>query len=110
MTLQDEVILVLVKLRLNSPFQDLVYQWGVSISDVMNERIKWLTSDILRHNMPQVFKDTYPNAVCIIDCSEVFIERATSFEARAKTYSQYKKHNTAKFLIGTLWNITQPNS
>ena len=69
----------------------------------MNERmrflIKWPNRDILRHNLPQVFKDTYPAIICIIDCSEIFIERPTSFEARAKTYSQYKKHNTAKFLI-----------
>ena len=105
LTLQDELILVLVKLRLNPPFQDLAYRWGVSVStitrmfhkwiDVMNDRmkflIKWPSRDILRHNLPQAFKDTYP---CIIDCSEIFIERPTSFEARAKTYSQYKKHNT----------------
>ena len=28
LTLQDELILVLVKLRLNPPFQDLAYRWG----------------------------------------------------------------------------------
>ena len=114
LTLQDELILVLVKLRFNPPFQDLAYRWGVSIStvtrmfhkwiDVMNERmgflIKWPNRDILRHNLPQVFKDTKPATICIIDCSEIFIERSTSFEVRAKTYSQYKKHNIAKFLIG----------
>ena len=40
----------------------------------------------------------FPQARCIIDCSE--IARATSFKARAQTYSNYKKHNTVKFLIG----------
>ena len=34
-----------------------------------------------------------------MDCSEIFIERPLSFQARAKTYSNYKRHNTAKFLI-----------
>ena len=28
LTLQNELILVLVKLRLNPPFQDLAYRWG----------------------------------------------------------------------------------
>ena len=49
--------------------------------------------------MPQIFKDLYPSCRCIIDCSEIFIERPLSFQARAQTYSNYKKHNTIKFLI-----------
>ena len=28
------------------------------------------------------------------------IERPTSFKARVRTYSNYEKHNTAKFLVG----------
>ena len=63
--------------------------------------IMWPSREILSENMPQVFKDLYPRARCIIDCSEVFTERLTSFQARAKTYSNYKKHNTVNFLIAT---------
>ena len=114
LTLQDELVLVLVKLRLNLPFQDFAYRWEVSISTVtrmfykwievmfvrMKFLIKWPPRDILQQNLPQAFKDTYPKAVCVIDCSEIFIDRPTYFQARAKTYSQYKKHNTIKFLIG----------
>ena len=48
----------------------------------------------------QVFKELYPHTRCIIDCSEIFIERPCSFTARAQSYSNYKKHNTIKFLIG----------
>ena len=94
-TLQDELILVLVKLRLNLPFQDLAYHRGVSTStiarmfytwiNVMNERMrfltKWPSRDILQQNLPQAFKDTHPNTICIIDCSEIFTERPTCFEA-----------------------------
>ena len=36
----------------------------------------------------------------IIDCFEIFIHRPTNLLARAQTYSQYKHHNTAKYLIG----------
>jgi len=33
-------------------------------------------------------------------CFEVFIDRQASLMARAQTWSNYKKHNTCKFLIG----------
>ena len=36
----------------------------------------------------------------IIDCTEVFIERATNLLARSQTWSNYKSHNTVKYLIG----------
>jgi len=36
----------------------------------------------------------------VIDCFEVFIEKPLSLLARAQTFSDYKHHNTVKFLIG----------
>jgi len=50
--------------------------------------------------MPPIFKQLYPECICIIDCSEIYIDMPTKFEARSITYSNYKKHNTVKFLIG----------
>jgi hypothetical protein len=38
--------------------------------------------------------------VIIIDCFEIFIERPTSLKPRAQTWSNYKKHNKVKYLIG----------
>ena len=50
--------------------------------------------------MPSDFRKHFKKCVLIIDCFEVFIERPASLLARAQTYSNYKKHNTIKFLIG----------
>ena len=36
----------------------------------------------------------------IIDYFEIFVDRPTDLLARAQTYSQYKHHNTVKYLIG----------
>ena len=36
----------------------------------------------------------------IIDCFEVFINKPFNLQARAATWSNYKHHNTIKFLIG----------
>ena len=48
--------------------------------------------------MPKVFRK-YPKTRTIIDCTEVFIERPSSLLARQQTYSSYKHHNTAKWLV-----------
>ena len=53
-------------------------------------------------NMSKVFcKVVHSNLRVIIDCSEVFIERPKSQDVQAATWSDYKSHNTVKFLIGT---------
>ena len=46
------------------------------------------------------FRKHCPKCTVIIDCFEVFIERPSNLLARAQTYSSYKHHNTAKYLIG----------
>ena len=38
--------------------------------------------------------------VCIIDCSEIKIERHFNLNSRAQTWSNYKHSNTIKYLIG----------
>ena len=46
------------------------------------------------------FRSNFMKCVVIIDCFEVFCERPKSLKAGAQTYSNYKHHNTVKFLIG----------
>ena len=111
---QNELLIVLMKLRLNLKMEDLASCFRIGLGsvsrivqrwlDVMHIRLKflivWPERDILRHNLPSSFKQHYPSCVCTIDCSEIFIDTPTSFKARAQTYSNYKKNNTIKFLIG----------
>lgn len=47
--------------------------------------------------MVTMFRKHYPNCVVIIDCFEIF---TTNLLACVQTHSQYKHHNTAKYLIG----------
>ena len=42
----------------------------------------------------------YPNLRCTIDCSEIFIDLPRSEILKFKLGSEYKKHNTVKFLVG----------
>ncbi len=61
--------------------------------------IKWPEQLELRKTLPLSFRKHFGKCICVIDCFELFCERS-DLMARAQTYSQYKHHNTIKFLIG----------
>ena len=44
----------------------------------------------------------FHNCAVIIDCTEVFIEQPSDLLACSQTWSQYKHHDTVKFLIGII--------
>ena len=111
----QEFILTLIKLRLDSPYKDLAYRFGISISTVSRIISKWLTmmDDELRDliiwptrdsqwkTMPLCFRSSFGKDVAVIlDCFEVFMERPSNLLARACTWSSYKHHNTVKILLG----------
>ena len=110
----DQFLMTLIKLRLNVPDQDLAYRFGVNQSTVsrciskwlnflyvkLSSLIHWPDRDQLIKTMPTCFRKNFKKCAIIIDCFEVFTERPTSLLARAQTWSNYRKHNTCKFLIG----------
>ena len=115
LTAFQEFLLAMMRLRLNLPFQDLAYRFNISKStasrifdkwiDLMATAlkflIKWPDREELQRTMPTDFVQVYGHKVAvIIDCFEVFIERPGDLLARASTWSNYKHHNTVKFLIG----------
>ena len=62
--------------------------------------INWPKREVARKRVHRSFKKHYRKCRCIIDCSEICIERPSDLTARAQTWSNYKHHNTMKFLIG----------
>ncbi|XP_077866052.1 uncharacterized protein LOC144353333 [Saccoglossus kowalevskii] len=57
--------------------------------------------EVLYKTMPMEFVKHFGKKVAvIIDCFEIFIERPSNLTARAQTWSNYKHHNTVKFLLG----------
>lgn len=107
-------MLTFMHIRLNTPLQHLAYIFCVSrttASKVFHEtlhvlyyRLKpvvfWPDRQSIRTSLPAQFKQ-YPwkKVVSIIDCFEVFIERPSSPDASALTWSNYKHNNTIKYLI-----------
>ena len=77
----------------------IFHQWIDIMSREMKQFVCWPDHDRIQQTLPECFKPGYQHTTCIIDCSEVFIEWPTSLLARSQTYSNYKGHNTVKFLI-----------
>lgn len=113
LTLHEQFLLVLMRLRLGLLFTDLGKRFGVSRSTAfeiftfwrpilarfMREKvIAWLPRDTLNRIRPKTFHKNYPKATCIIYCTEVFVQRPKNLRKRSQTYSNYKHHNTYKLL------------
>ena len=62
--------------------------------------VKWPDRDNVFNVIPPYFRHYFPRLTCIIDCFEIFMESPKIHLARAEGFSNYKKHCTAKFLIG----------
>ena len=113
LTLFQQFILVLMKLRLNLTNQDLGYRFAVSESTAVKIIHKWIQlmyvhlkpvivwpeREVSRKTLPRQFRKHFGRCVVIIDCFEIFCERPRKLMARSQTYSNYKSHNTVKVLI-----------
>lgn len=110
----NQLFLTLVKLRLNLSVKDLAYRFGISTGLVSQyittwicfmyhqlKEVDWMPSTKqVAGTLPRAFKEKYPNTYVIIDASEIFIETPSDLHMQSSTWSNYKHHNTGKFLIG----------
>lgn len=113
LTKEDNLLIVLMKLKLGIFNKDIAYRFGVKpviiskivrhwlpkLANELKSFIVWLERDVVRKNLPNCFKK-FKNCICIIDCTEIFIERPLNLNARTQTWSSYKNNNTIKYFIG----------
>lgn len=108
-------MIVMLRLRLNLLEDDLADRFGISQGTVSKILDRWLSvmasclkplivwpdRETLRLTMPECFREHFgTSVVVVIDCFEIFVQRPSNLKARAQTWSDYKKHNTVKYLIG----------
>ena len=101
----QEIVLTLMKLKLNMPMQDLAYCFGISLATVsrifsawivvlsvcLAPLIRWPKYEDSWRTMPQCFQAVFGNkTMVIIKCYEAFITRPSNLMAQAQTFSTYK--------------------
>lgn len=101
MSVPNQILSVLLRLRLALTFEDIGRRCGVShqlvsniyhswidiMSQHLSECVVWLPRETIRRTLPQSFQNSFPKTTCIIDCSDIFIQRPFSLKARAQTWS-----------------------
>ena len=109
----NQLFLTLVKLRLNLRVKDLAFRFGISTSSVSRYITTWIcflyhhlkeldwspSVEQVMGTLPHSFQSSYSDTYAIIDGSEIFLETPSDLFMQSSTWSQYKHHNTAKFLI-----------
>lgn len=114
LTIQDHLLIVLMKLRLGLTNTDLAYRFEVSkstlsnicrswipaMAEVLRPAIKWPSKEATLRFMPKFFKRRFRKCRCVIDCTEIFIHRPSHMTSRSQSWSNYKHNNTMKYLIG----------
>ena len=107
-------LMTLMRMRLRLPLSLLSHFFLVStptVSRIFNSTLNvmyyrlsplivWPSKEQIEVSLPMCFKRSgFRNCTSIIDCFEIFIEKPKNYKARSQTYSQYKSHNTVKYLI-----------
>ncbi|KAI7794583.1 uncharacterized protein LOC130572003 isoform X2 [Triplophysa rosa] len=114
LSLEDHLLVVLMKLRLGLRNEDIALRFAVTenaISNILRNwirimaqtlkpMIKWPTRNAVLKKMPKCFQKKYRQCRCIIDYIEVFIETPRCMMDQAQTWSNYKHRHTVKYLVG----------
>ncbi|GFY38818.1 THAP domain-containing protein 4 [Trichonephila inaurata madagascariensis] len=75
-------------------------EWIRRLAEVLEKLIRVPSKKQYRRRVPaQFLKENWSKVTALIDCSEIFIDRAFNLDARALTFSLYKSHNNVKFLL-----------
>ena len=112
-TLEQEFLMVMMRLRLGLLIEDLAFRFCVSSGKVSQITITWIkllakelsvliiwpSRSRIRSTLPDCFRRLYPKVRTIIDCTEVFMETPTALDVQACLWSDYKHHCTVKMLI-----------
>ena len=109
---EDELLLTLMKLRLNLNDEDLAVRFCVSTSVISNiistllpflanelkSLIYWPSRSAVQNHFPSCFKK-HGQVRAIIDCFEVQTQRPSQSDVNSKLYSSYKQRHTYKVLV-----------
>jgi hypothetical protein len=111
---QDQLFLVMMKLRQAKEDIELSFMFRVSestVSNIVNTWINfmyfqlkeinlWPSRSVVDEFMPTDFFTNFPKTRVILDATEVPIHKPQNVNAQSATFSNYKNKNTLKVMVG----------
>uniref|UniRef100_A0A1A8LUN3 Chromosome 4 open reading frame 48 n=1 Tax=Nothobranchius pienaari TaxID=704102 RepID=A0A1A8LUN3_9TELE len=118
----QELLMMLIKLRLNltdellghlfgieqSTVSTIFQRWVKVVADRLQSLVLWPDREEFRRSLPKCYQSKFKNCVSIAHCLGVLVEPG------AETHTSDKEHNTVKFLIsitpeGTISFVSKPS-
>lgn len=113
LTVEQQFLLVLMKLRQNFDFKHLAqlfcttpHQAGYLFKEWIDfmyfrfgEIPTWPDRDILIQQMPEEYKQDFPVTIAILDGTEIKCEKPSALKTQSQCYSDYKSSSTLKGLV-----------
>ena len=104
-------MLVMVRLKVGLLQKDLAQRFAIAESTVSRVFTSWINlmyielkdlCEMPEHSSSESAKQfrNFPLVRVVLDCTEVYTEKPSSLQANREIYSNYKSHNTFKFLVG----------
>ncbi|KAK5648114.1 hypothetical protein RI129_003006 [Pyrocoelia pectoralis] len=115
----DQMLMTLMKLRLNLPHEDLAMRFNCSTSTVTTIVMTWIYAlhEVLFNQLMSKIPSRKCNQAClssafanfrncriVLDCTEIYSVKPSNMEKQRLTYSSYKHRNTWKVLVGVAPN------
>lgn len=111
LTLKNQLLMSLIKLRLNVQFKHLGNLFGISSQDTGAIFRQWINYMYFRFGsvsiwpdrerlMPAKYKEDFPTAMVILDGTELKLEKSSSLRSQSQVYSDCKSCTTLKGLVG----------
>jgi hypothetical protein len=111
---KDQLFMTLMKLRQANDDIELAMLFKVSESTVSRIVITWIhflffqlkeldiwpSKEIIEHTMPSHFQQQFPNTRVIFDATEVPVKKPKDVSSQTSIWSNYKRKNTLKTMIG----------
>ena len=109
----DQLLMTLMKLRLNLKVVDLAFRFHLSPAAVSRyittwicflyhqlKELDWMPAvEQVAGTLPPSFRGQFQSTYTLIDCSEIILETPSDLHMQSSTWSSYKHHNTAKFIV-----------
>ncbi|XP_010769664.1 uncharacterized protein [Notothenia coriiceps] len=95
LSVRDQVLLTLMKLRTNRGMADLSKQFHISqsmareiipywidkLDEVLRPLIPWLPKETIEENLPEEFTEDFPDLTCILDCNEILLQKPRNLDS-----------------------------